>query len=136
MAAAKQLLANMDAEVRSTHANVAGMRGRLWKGAAPGSDLHRELEALGPERAAGLEEVLGARRRALLASAAAVPAAAPPLCDALAQLWGTTREATAERQLLSFSAASAASPIVRSHALLTQSTADRLSEAAAFWRQC
>ena len=53
--------------MRETHASVAALRGRLWaavqaEGAEAPSELQRELEALGPERAAGLAELVEARR--------------------------------------------------------------------------
>ena len=85
------------------------------------------LRALGPERCDSLDQMLAARRRALAGED--TRDAAPLVGDGLlAPLFGTAQERAAERQLLSFAAASSV-PLVAAHALLTQSTSDRLSAA-------
>ena len=101
--------------MRTTHAAVAQLRGRLWEetAAEPESDLRRELESMGPGRAASLETLMAERRAVLLSSRAGEEAAAtrdeeellaasPPsrLCEHLSELWGTAQESAAQRQLL------------------------------------
>ena len=56
--------------MRTTHAAVAQLRGRLWEetAAEPESDLRRELESMGPGRAASLETLMAERRAVLLSS--------------------------------------------------------------------
>ena len=92
--------------MRTTHAAVAQLRGRLWEetAAEPESDLRRELESMGPGRAASLETLMAERRAVLLSSRAGEEAAAtrdeeellaasPPsrLCEHLSELWGTAQ---------------------------------------------
>ena len=123
--------------MRETHASVAALRGRLWaavqaEGAEAPSELQRELEALGPERAAGLAELVEARRAALLGEQ--LPGGSS-LCEAISELWGTAQEDAAERQLLSFAAAAAATPAARGRALLATSVTERLSAALCALRE-
>ena len=127
--------------MRTTHAAVAQLRGRLWEETAgePASDLRRELELMGPGRAASLETLMAERRAVLLSSRAGEEAAAtrdeeellaasPPsrLCEHLSELWGTAQESAAQRQLLSFTASAACGGAVRGHALLASSATERL----------
>ena len=124
----------------TAHAAVAELRSRLWEETAeePESDLRRDLERMGPQRAASLETLVAARRAVLLSSRGGEEVAATrdeeevvagPLCDRLSELWGTAQESAAQRQLLSFAAAAACGGAVRGHALLASSATERLSAA-------
>ena len=119
---------------------MAELRGRLWEetAAEPESDLRRDLERMGPERADSLETLIAARRAVLLSPRGGEEAAATRdeeevvaglLCDQLSEVWGTAQESAAQRQLLSFAAAAACGGAVRGHALLASSATERLSAA-------
>jgi len=133
VAAARELLMNMEAELRKAHANVVDMRSRLFEdGLEEGSSaLNDELRALGGERVTSLDELVATRRAVLLGEAGSVGGqalpSAEPLCEILGPVWGVATEASATRQALSFAAAAAVDPAVRMHALLTSSTSERLS---------
>jgi len=140
LAAAQKLLEGLDDEVCTAHAAVAELRGRLWEetAAEPESDLRRDLERMGPERADSLETLIAARRAVLLSPRGGEEAAATRdeeevvaglLCDQLSEVWGTAQESAAQRQLLSFAAAAACGGAVRGHALLASSATERLSAA-------
>ena len=127
-------------QVCAAHAAVAELRGRLWEETAgePESDLRRDLERMGPERADSLETLVAARRAVLLSSRGGEEVAATRdeeevvaglLCDQLSELWGTAQESAAQRQLLSFAAAAACGGAVRGHALLASNATERLSAA-------
>ena len=138
--------------MRTAHAAVAELRGRLWEetAAEPESDLRRDLERMGPERARSLDTLVAARRAVLLsprgeeveatrdggeAALGAAGAAAGGLCEQLSEVWGTAQEGAAQRQLLSFAAAAACGGPVRAHALMASSATERLSAALCALRE-
>ena len=133
VAAARELLMNMEGELRKAHANVVDMRSRLFEDELEegSSALNDELRALGGERVTSLDALVATRRAVLLGEAGGVGGQAlpssEPLCEILGPVWGVATEASATRQALSFAAAAAVDPAVRMHALLTSSTSERLS---------
>jgi len=144
--AAQKLLEGLDDEVRTAHAAVAVLRGRLWEETEgePESDLRRDLESMGPQRALTLEALIAMRRGVLLSPRGGEEAEATRdvqeeaiggLCEQLSEVWGTAQESAAQRQLLSFAAAAACGGAVRGHALLASSATERLSAALCALRE-
>lgn len=135
VAAARELLQNLETELRSSHASIAAMRARLWPTGGP--------EWLQDEWLARLDDVVASRRAALCSDSTGVESATPnshdpanvpaddtgTLCAFVGGLWGIRSEAAGERQLLSFASAATMGTDIRSHALFTQSTSERLSAA-------
>lgn len=109
--AAKELLANLDGEVASSYEGVMAFRRRLAQGGLPAGV---DADAAAADTSLSLDERVS-RFSAVLDESTYADLWAPP---------GDTR--AVERQLVSFLAA-AACPKVRSHALLTSSTTERLS---------
>lgn len=141
VAAARELLQNLGTELRSSHASIAAMRARLRPTGGP--------EWLQDEWLARLDDVVASRRAALCSDSTGVesatqnshdPANVPAddsaaaddtgtLCAFVGGLWGIRSEAAGARQLLSFASAATMGTDIRSHALFTQSTSERLSAA-------
>ena len=155
--AAMELLNNLGGEVRRSHASVVGMRARLRDCASAGlpADVADEMEAHGEEWLTSLDDLLATRREQLFLAAGDDPrglagegadgeaartggtaggkagaggaSVYPAMSGEMSELWGVRDEEEAARQLLSFAAAATAGNEIRTHALLTQSSSERLS---------
>lgn len=135
VAAASQLLANLEGEVRKSHAAVSGLRSKLAQPGGPvrlpwqvgNPDSEQPLAWLEAEWTCDLEEIIASRRAVLLASAGEGESSTD-LRTALRELgWGVETDEQAERALLSFAAAASMGKEVRTHALLTACTTERIT---------
>ena len=134
LAQMQALLSNLEGELRSTLASLSALRAQLWQQGAdePGAAaLIAELEALGEDRGASLDELV-ATRTDVLTAAALADGGAP--CDCLSELWGVDVDA-GKRQVLSFAAAATLGGAVRANALVSTSASQRLYMALAAARE-
>jgi hypothetical protein len=136
LAQVQALLRNLEGELRTTLATLAATRATLWqRGAGDGGaadEVMAELEALGDERSATLDELIASRINVLSEAATAEGGGAS--CAGLSELWGVNAEA-AKQQVLSFAAAATLGGMVRSNALTASSTPERLYLALAAARE-
>jgi len=144
LAAATDLLANLESEVREVHESVRAMRVKLRR-AEEGKDEGKggkddrvtwghEVRDETLELEVPLDKVYE-KRRGVLTSAG--PDAAPLSClsEPLGEVWNVKSEADAERQLLSFAAAATLSPSERAQALGMTDTDERLTHVLCALRQ-
>jgi len=132
--AASDLLANLEGEVRKSHAGVIGLRAKLNQ--PPPQEPVAWLET---EWTSGLDEMIASRRAALMGyplGGEETRDSSSDLRTALRELgWGVETDEQAERALLSFAAAASMGNDVRTHALLTACTTERLSAALCALRE-